>query len=164
MHDRTPDCVVFFLAGSLPATALLHKRMLSLFYMIARLPENILHRIGKYVLTTFRPSSKSWFVKIRALCILYNLPHPLQTLNNPPPKETGKSLIKSRIISHWETNLRDSAKNLSSLSYFHPEFMSLLQPHPLYSTCGDNSFEVSKALVQARMLSGRYRTDKLLTC
>ena len=122
-----------------------------------------LKRIGKYVLTTFRPFSKSWFVKIRALCILYNLPHPLQTLNNPPPKETGKSLIKSRIISHWETNLRDSAKNLSSLSYFHPEFMSLLQPHPLYSTCGDNSFEVSKALVQARMLSGRYRTDKLLS-
>ena len=50
-----------------------------------------------------------------------------------------------------------------SWDYFHPEFMSLLQPHPLYSTCGDNSFEVSKALVQARMLSGRYRTDKLLS-
>ena len=38
--------------------------------------------------------------------------------------------------------------------------MSLLQPH--YSTCGDNSFEVSKAIVQAKFLSGRYRTDKLL--
>ena len=34
MHDRTPDSVVFFLAGSLPITALLHLRRLSLFNMI----------------------------------------------------------------------------------------------------------------------------------
>ena len=131
--------------------------------MIARLPGNILHRIGKYVLTTFRPSSKSWFVSIRALCNLYNLPHPLQTMENPPTKEAGKSLIKSSIVSYWEIKLRDSAKNLSSLSYFHPEFMSLLQPHPLYTSCGENSFEVSKCIVQSRMLSGRYTTDKLLS-
>ena len=92
--NRTPDSVAYFLSGSLPASALLHKRQLTLFYMIARLPGNILHRIGKYVLTTFRPSSKSWFVSIRALCNLYNLPNPLQTMENPPTKEAGKSLIK----------------------------------------------------------------------
>ena len=40
--------------------------------------------------------------------------------------------------------------------------MSLSKPHPLWKTCGDNSFEVSKAIIQAKFLSGRYRTDKLL--
>ena len=40
--------------------------------------------------------------------------------------------------------------------------MSLSNPHPLWSTCGSNSFEISKAIVQAKMLSGRYRSDKLL--
>ena len=41
------------------------------------------------------------------------------------------------------------------------EFMSLSKPHLLWLTCGDNPFEVNKAVIQAKMLSGRYVTDKL---
>ena len=40
--------------------------------------------------------------------------------------------------------------------------MSLTTPHPLWTTCGDNPFEISKATVQAKLLSARYRTDRLL--
>ena len=32
----------------------------------------------------------------------------------------------------------------------------------MFTSCGSNSYEVSKAIIQAKMLSGRYRTDKLL--
>ena len=39
--------------------------------------------------------------------------------------------------------------------------MSLIKPHLLWLTCGSNPFEVNKAVIQARMLSGRYITDKL---
>ena len=49
----------------------------------------------------------------------------------------------------------------SSLKYFKAEYMSLCHPHPIWTTCGSNSFEVNKAVVQAKMLSGRYVTDKL---
>jgi hypothetical protein len=42
LHDRTPDCAVYFLAGSLPATALLHLRQLSLLNMISHLEGNTL--------------------------------------------------------------------------------------------------------------------------
>ena len=52
--------------------------------------------------------------------------------------------------------------HLDSLHYFKPQFMSLLTPHPLWSTCGSNSYEVCKAMIQAKMLSGHYRTDQLL--
>ena len=52
--------------------------------------------------------------------------------------------------------------NLSSLTYFNPNFMSLSAPHPIWTTCGGNSFEIAKALIAAKFLSGRYRTDKLL--
>ena len=37
----------------------------------------------------------------------------------------------------------------------------MAKPHPLWLTCGSNPFEVNKAVIQARMLSGRYITDKL---
>ena len=39
--------------------------------------------------------------------------------------------------------------------------MSLSSPHPIWLYAG-SPFEVSKAVVAARMLSGRYRTDKLV--
>ena len=40
--------------------------------------------------------------------------------------------------------------------------MSLSTPHPIWTTAG-SPFEVSKAVVTARMLSGRYRTDILMS-
>ena len=39
--------------------------------------------------------------------------------------------------------------------------MSLCRPHPLWTSCGSNPFEVHKASVQATMLAGRYQTEKL---
>ena len=42
LRERTPDCAVFFLAGSLPCQAVLHLRQLSLFLMICHLKEDIL--------------------------------------------------------------------------------------------------------------------------
>ena len=52
--------------------------------------------------------------------------------------------------------------SLSSLSYFKPAYMSLSSAHPIWTTCQENSFEISKAIVQAKLLSGRYRSDRLL--
>ena len=162
LYDKTPDPVVYFLSGSLPASALLHIKQLTLFAMITRLPENILHQIAKYILTTLNDKSKSWFFHIKTLTQLYQLPHPLVLLHNPLSKTSFKSLVKSKVCDYWEDKLRKLALPLTSLRYFHPNFMSLLKPHPLWTTCGSNSFEVSKAIIQAKLLSGRYRTDSLL--
>ena len=53
------------------------------------------------------------------------------------------------------------ASILPSLVYFHPQFMSLAKPHPLWLMAGSNPHEVSKAIQQAKLLSGRYRTESL---
>ena len=39
--------------------------------------------------------------------------------------------------------------------------MSLTRPHSLWTSCGSNPFECHKATIAARMLSGRYLTDRL---
>ena len=41
--------------------------------------------------------------------------------------------------------------------------MSLSSPHPIISSVGSSSYEVNKAVVQLKLLSGRYRSDKLLS-
>ena len=165
LHQGTPECVVMFLAGSLPATALLDLRMLGSLGMIARLgPDHILHQHGVHVLLNNDKNkvSRSWFPKIRSLCQKYNLPDPLLVLQSPPTHYYWKRLTKSRVLDWWESHYRGIASQLKSLKFFNPSFMSLASPHPLWLTAG-SPFEVSKAVIIARMLSGRYRTDKLMS-
>ena len=50
---------------------------------------------------------------------------------------------------------------MESLQYFHPQYMSLEFPHPIYISAKSSSYEVTKAGVQALLLSGRYRTERL---
>ena len=150
------------MAGSLPFPAHLHKRQLTLFGMICRLPNNILHRLAQNILTTYPDSIKSWFMQIKKLCFQYNLPHPLLLLTDPPSKAEFKNLVRQNVLDFWQSKLRAAAAPLPSLKYFKPQFMSLSSPHPLWTSCGDNSYELNKACIQAKYLSGRFRTDKLL--
>ena len=149
------------MSGSLTGTAILHQRQLSLFIMICHLPANPLYFRAKQALSTSFTSNKSWFSQIRNICLQYCLPHPLQILQNPPSKPHFKKLCKSRIIDYWENKLRQEASLLPSLRYFQPEYCSLTRPHPILWTAGANPYEVAKAIVQCRMLSGRYPTGML---
>ena len=158
LAPTTPDCVVFFLAGSLPGTALLHLRMLGLLGMLARLgPDSVLQQVGRQVLLS-NGRGKSWFLLLRTICQQYGLPDPLQVLQSPQSKESWKRLCKSKVISRWEEKLRGEAALLPSLVYFRPSHMSLTTPHPLW-TLAESGHEVSKATIVATMLSGRYVTD-----
>ena len=160
----TPEVVVMFLAGSLPATGILHLRMLGLLGMIARLgPKHILNKHGRHVLLSATESSSiksSWFLHVRVLSQKYGLPDPLTILQSAPSKGQWKSKCKSLITDFFEKKLRSEAGVLPSLEFFRPSFMSLSKPHPLWLNAG-SPFEVSKAVIVARMLSGRYRTDML---
>ena len=131
--------------------------------MVCRLPGSVIHKAADYQLTTGKPASGSWFLQIRDLCLKYNLGSPLSLLHNPLPKEVFKKTVKSKVIDYWESHLRAEAEILreNSLKYFHADFMSLTRPHPLWSTCGSNPFEIHKGVTQAKMLSGRYVTDQL---
>ena len=156
-----PEPVLFFLAGSLPVEAYLHMRVLSLFSMICHLPGNPLHSIAKEALTKARPSSKSWFYMLRGVCIKYNLPHPLNLLTSPLPPKKLKAMYKARIKEYWRINLTERCSSLSSLRYLRPPFLSLSQPHPIFSSLMGNPYELRAASVQALLLCGRYRTEKL---
>ena len=161
LYARTPEPVVFFLAGQLPGEALLHIKQLTLFGMIWRLPGNILHNIAEQILTSSSQSDKNWFAQIRSLCYIYNSPHPLLLLRDPPTKAKFKPLIKNRIQDFWQKKLRAHAATLSSLKFFKTQFMSLSRPHPMWSSAS-SSYQVNKLVIVSRMLSGRYRCGSLL--
>ena len=161
LPKKTPRSVVYFLAGSLPGIALLHSRQLSLFGMITRDSGSVLHQHAENIFLSSTISKSSWFDQIRDLCLLYSLPHPIDLLQSPLTKLNFKHLVKKKIISYWEIVLRTEAASLSSLTYFHPEFMSLDRPHHLWLTAGPSPAKICMASVQANFLSGRYKTEAL---
>ena len=162
LPTRTPQSVCYFLAGSLPGEALVHLRQLSLLGMISDLPGTTIHNIAVDSFSV-KSTSSSWFYQVRETCLQYQLPHPLELLTVPPPytKDAFKSLAKKNVLNYWEIKLRKEASDLSSLKYFQPQFMSLSKPHPIFMSAGSSPYEVVKAGVQATILSGRYKTERL---
>ena len=97
----------------------------------------------------------------RYMCLLYQLPHPLTHLQGSHTRLSFRVLAKKHVINYWEKKLRGEAESLTSLKYFKPDFMSLMKPHPIFSSAGPSPYETTKAAVQALFLSGRYRTERL---
>ena len=126
--------------------------------MIAHLgPTNILYQHGIYFL--HHSIQKSWFSQLRSLSVQYSLPDPLQRLVSPSPKRQFKKTVTNAITVYWRNILIHQASSLSSLRCMRLNFLPLgLGPHPLWQTCKSSASAVRAATVQAKMLSGRYRS------
>ena len=161
LHDKTRDSAVFLLAGSLPATALLHLRQLSLLNIICHLEGNILKLLAGEILVEARTSTKSWFQNLRNLCVQYELPHPLQLLETPPPKKVFEKLCKEKVCEYWHQKFSQKANLLPSLQYLQPQYLSLSSPHPIWTSLDDNPYQAKAAHIQAIFLSGKYRSERL---
>ena len=92
-HQNTPRAVVFLFAGCLHGRALVHSRQLSLLLMLCHLPTHPLNSHALDILTSASPSAKSGFQQVRDLCSLYDLPEPLNLLDNPTNKKPELRII-----------------------------------------------------------------------
>ena len=161
LHDKTPRSVVLFLQGRLPGEAELPLRQLCLFSMICHLPQDPLYKHAEYALTSLTQSSKSWLLQVRALCLQYGLPHPLDLLKSPLSKGKFTSMDKAKVTEYWQQVLSREDLCLSSLGYLNPMTASLSHPHPIWASSVGNSYGISKSIVLGRMVSGRYNTEML---
>ena len=118
-HQGTPQSVIFFLSGNLPGKAQLHLKQLSIFSIITRLPSDPLHKRAKHVLTSGFSSCKSWLFQVRDICVLYNLPHPLQLLSSKQPHSSGPVQetyqIQSNLLLGDKTKTRGSIITILNL-------------------------------------------------
>ena len=144
LHQATPAPVVFFLAGCLPLPAQLHLRMFSLFGQLCRLRggDNILAKHATNIFASANPSSKSWFWKLRSLCLQYGLPPPITWLSTRPTKLQVKSVAKSAVLQFWLARLRAQADSLPSLQYIKSRCLGLTRCHPIFRLCGSSPWEV----------------------
>ena len=67
--------------------------------------------------------------------------------------------LKLSVAKFWEDGLRQESLALQSIKHFDVYLCNLSHPHWIWTTAGNSSYEVRKACILARMVSGRYRTD-----
>ena len=77
------------------------------------------------------------------------------------PKAEFKKLVKLKVTDYWRNVLVSECLHLESLAYFDPLKCSLQTPHPIWTSAASSSYECNKAVVVARMVSGRYRTEMM---
>ena len=80
---------IYILSGLNPLQRLIHARALSLFGSIARNAESIEHHLAARQLTMKQPKDNSWFIKVKNILAVYDLPSALDLLDNPPQKNSG---------------------------------------------------------------------------
>ena len=161
LHDKTPRSFIYLMAGTLPVSAILHQKQMSLFLMICHLAGDPLLNHAEYTLLHQGECAKSWFVQIKEICLQYHLPHPLLLLKNPPLRQNMKKLVKLKITEYWQRLLTVEASSMPSLQHLSPMKHSVARPHPLWEAAGSSPHEINKTIILARMMSGRYYTEKL---
>ena len=102
----TADPAVYVLSGTLPIEAIIHKRTLTFFGNICRLPETTIeHRLAVRQLSVKSSTSHSWFIAVKEIFLKYRLPDPLDLLDDPPTKLHWRKVVNKHVNSHWESNI-----------------------------------------------------------
>ena len=163
VFSKSPPESIYILSGVPPAEAILDLKMFNLLGMVARMgPKNPLHQIGVYLLVTH--SSFSWFSRLRVLSGKYKIMDPLQILLNPPDKIKYNQYLRKRIYDFWHSKLINQMSSKSSLKFLRGAFLPLgCGPHPLWLSCEGSPTAIAAAELQAKILTGRYRDDYLVS-
>ncbi|CAC5359503.1 unnamed protein product [Mytilus coruscus] len=156
LPDKAADSASYLLLGEPPIKAEIHKRIFTTFGNIVRNFDSIEHQLAWRQLATKPNSSNSWFIMVKTLLEMYDLPSCYDLLQNPPGKSTWKNLVKSTVNSFWEQKLKLEAKTKSSLKFIDIDRLSIGKTHLIWSSAGSDTFTITKASVNCRMLLGVY--------
>ena len=150
MPSRTSD------TASLALLGMLEKNILNLFGRVARDQSCIENDLAKRQLAVRDPSDKSWFSSVRNILNTYWLPTAYEILEHPPSSEQWKKQVKYQLHTHVEKQWRDDIISKSTLKYLNPEAVKVGKIHPVFATVRNNPYDVNRAKVKARLLTGTY--------
>ena len=162
LPTSTARPAIYLLMGNLPSTAIIHRKMLTLFMSIIHRDNTPEAEVIYRQLTIKDLESHSWTVQIRELLHQYGLPPALTLANSPPSIGEWKRNIKKAILKYWQQQLQEEAYNMKSLELLNISICDLTNCHPVWET-GNDPRQVPKAAVRAQILTGRYPLTGL-TC
>ena len=122
LPDTVADPAVYVLTGTIPIEAVVQKRALTLLGSICRLDgDSVEKQLARRQPSIKIFSSHSWYIVIRKFLIKYDLPHPLDLLDDPPTKTRWKATVNKCVNEYWCSTIREKAALCPSLQYLNTE-------------------------------------------
>ena len=150
------DPAVYILNGTLPVEAVLHKRVLTLFENICRLPQTSIERqLADRQLSVKSYGSHSWFIAVKEIFTKYNLQDPKRSLEDPPSKHKGKRIVNTQVNVYWEDRIKAGAVLYSSLRFLNVNNFKSGMRHPLITSMG-NIREVPCIRTKLKLVTNTY--------
>ena len=161
LSQSAPTPAIHFLFGELPIEGKIHRDMFSLFFSVWCNPDTKIFKLVKYLLETSSLNSNTWAINLQHICKMYDLEHPLTSLNkHPPSKSLYKETIATKISVFHEKELKMAAKNNSKMKFFNVSLLSLRgRNHPSLSNIV-TTIDVKKLRLHIKFLVGDYLTNK----
>ena len=152
----TADPAVYILSGILPAEAMIHKRILSLYGNITRLSsDSVEYQLAKRQLEVKSFTSHSWFIAVKKILIKYNLPDPETLLENPVEKLNWKKTFNTAINEFWISHIVSQSRLYSSLKYLSKTYI-VGKCHPAVKPCLKSDRDIPRIPVKNKVLTGTY--------
>ena len=150
------NIAIYALSGKIPYTAIIEKRMLTLFGNIARQKHSIEYKLAIRQLVLRDFSSKSWFCQIRHILTKYELPSAFDILEDSPPQIEWKRRTNQKINEYWEKHWQKEHQKKSSLKYLNIAACKVGKVHQVWSTLSQNVRDVRRATIKVKLLTGTY--------
>ena len=154
--SNTADSAIYMLSGTIPMEGVIHKKMLSLFGNITRLADNSVEkRLATKQLESKSFNSHSWFIVIKKLLILYELPEPELILTSKYEKTEWKRLVDKHVCKYWVDKIVSQSELYSSLNFL----SKIHKPgkcHPAIKPYSKSSRDVNRIPVKTKILTGTY--------
>ena len=154
---NTSTPAIYILAGYLPVEALIHKRALSLFGNVCRLPETAVEKQLAYrQLSVKSIQSSSWYIRIRTILLKYNLPPALDLLSSAYTKFTWKKTVRNAVHAYWVNKITTEAGRNKSLQFLNTQSYTPGKSHPLLNIITGSTREASRIHTRLLVATGTY--------
>ena len=156
LPDTTADPAVYLLSGLLPAEAVIHKRVFTLFGNITRLANtSIENQLVKRQLEIKTFKSHSWFVAVKKTLLKYDLPSAESLLEKPIAKFAWKKLFNESVNKYWAEQVLSQSKLYASLRYLSKSY-TVGKCHKAVKPYEFSNRDICRIPVKTKILTGTF--------
>ena len=156
LPDKTANSISLALLGVLPLDAVVHKNALTTFLNMIRLKGSIENDIALRQIVMKDVKDKSWFMFVREILHMYDLPSIFQLLSNPPSKNEWKRVMNTAVNKAVEEGWQQDVKSKSSLKYVNVDSLKVGRTHHIWSTVRNSIYDSRRAQLKSKLLTGTY--------
>ena len=101
-------------------------------------------------------NSHSFFIKVKNLLELYDLPSITNLRTTLPTKYQWKKSVKDAVHNAWTQKLKEDLENKSTMKFCNIKELKIGMVHPVWETLQACTYDVKKGIIKARVLTGTY--------